>query len=132
MDYIIILNNNTTHGLPRAYWNAVAKDFTILSREASFFADREAALRELDLAARVAPSWGGAGEVELREVEPKKPTVQVHDMTPTWSAVLPILIAGATDTKRDSAARESAMAELRRMAELADKYVALNKGNKHG
>lgn len=42
------------------------------------------------------------------------------DATPTWSAVLDLLLDAAT-----SGSSSVARAELRRMAELADRYVAL-------
>lgn len=50
------------------------------------------------------------------------------DMTPTWSAVLPVyLTAYCEGTYKGRAAAE---AELKRMAELADKYIALQKEQK--
>jgi hypothetical protein len=44
------------------------------------------------------------------------------DCTPTWSAILPILLHAAADPR--SAGHDGAMAELRRMAALADLAVA--------
>jgi hypothetical protein len=44
------------------------------------------------------------------------------DMTPTWEGILPGLIAMVTNGTVE--ARNTAMSELRRMAQLADKYVA--------
>lgn len=48
------------------------------------------------------------------------------DLTPTWRAVLPILCEVAATAERLEA-RQEAMAELQRMADLADAYVAEHK-----
>jgi hypothetical protein len=50
---------------------------------------------------------------------------KVYPIIPSWSAILPLLIR-ATDSDRFEA-RQAAMDELERMAELADAYVALTK-----
>lgn len=49
-------------------------------------------------------------------------TQEYIDVTPTWRAIVPLLLAGFE--AGSSAARE----ELYRMAELADRYVDLEKG----
>lgn len=48
---------------------------------------------------------------------------EIIDMTPTWEGILPILL----DRLRNGGfnAQHNAQQELRRMAVLADKYVAL-------
>lgn len=46
------------------------------------------------------------------------------DFTPTWEAILPILLAVLTKGETAKNRNEAAI-ELRRMAVLADKYVAL-------
>jgi hypothetical protein len=46
------------------------------------------------------------------------------ELTPTWAAVLPILLAGVE--RGDQKAREAAKIELRRMADAADKWNARN------
>lgn len=51
------------------------------------------------------------------------------DMTPTWSGILPALIAIIANGETVEA-RKTAEAELRRMAGLADRYVASVKGGK--
>lgn len=48
--------------------------------------------------------------------------IEYVDVTPTWSEILPVLLAGAEHGVQ--AARE----ELHRMARLADAYVAAKKG----
>jgi hypothetical protein len=53
--------------------------------------------------------------------------MQSIDLTPTWEGILPALLAIIEGSKH-TAARNSAMAELRRMAQLADKYVAEHSG----
>jgi len=47
---------------------------------------------------------------------------QYIEVTPTWEGILPLLLAGAENGS--AAARE----ELRRMAKLADAYIAARKG----
>ena len=49
------------------------------------------------------------------------------DCTPTWSGILPVLVAliQNPNTKKDG------MIELRRMAELADTYIAERKTNQN-
>lgn len=44
------------------------------------------------------------------------------DLTPSWRGVLPILLAGVSSGTVEG--RRLAMAELERMADLADAYVA--------
>jgi hypothetical protein len=51
------------------------------------------------------------------------PTEEGIDATPKWSDILPMLIEAATNgTSAD--VRDNAMSKLRRMAQLADSYVA--------
>lgn len=52
-------------------------------------------------------------------------TTKTIDCTPTWSGILPVILAliQNPNTKKDG------MIELKRMAELADAYVAENKKN---
>lgn len=55
----------------------------------------------------------------------EKTQIGVVDLTPTWSAILPILLEAAHTP--DNKGREAAMIELKRMAEIADLYVASQK-----
>ena len=50
-------------------------------------------------------------------------TVKYVDLTPTWSEILPALLALLTMPQT----REDALMELSRMAKLADRQVALAK-----
>lgn len=50
----------------------------------------------------------------------------VIDMTPTWSGILPALLASVEDGTPEG--RKIAIDELERMARIADKYVAEQKG----
>lgn len=56
--------------------------------------------------------------------------IRTISITPTWEGVLPMLVEiaihGTTPT-----ARNEAMGELRRMAQLADKYVEESKPAAH-
>ena len=54
--------------------------------------------------------------------EPKAPEAIKIDVTPTWSAVLPLLLAGMEHGTNE--ARDAAKIELRRMAAAADKWNA--------
>jgi hypothetical protein len=49
------------------------------------------------------------------------------DLTPTWKAVLPIMIAALVDGTDEG--KRLAKIELNRMADLADAYVAEHKEN---
>lgn len=51
--------------------------------------------------------------------------MQTIDITPTWSAILPVLISLIEDGSDKG--RANAKEELQRMAELADAYVAQEK-----
>jgi hypothetical protein len=46
------------------------------------------------------------------------------DVTPTWRGILPLLVELATNANTQEA-RDTAWKELRRMAEIADRMVAL-------
>lgn len=59
-------------------------------------------------------------------VEPEAAPVRTIDMTPTWAAILPALLAAVTDGTPTGQA--IARKELARMASIADSYVALVKG----
>ena len=50
----------------------------------------------------------------------EKTKIGTIDMTPTWVAVLPIMLAALTDGSPE--AQRIAKEELKRMAELADAY----------
>lgn len=50
------------------------------------------------------------------------PTKAIIDMTPTWLGILPLLLAALENGTAEG--RNAAMTELRRMAQLADRYVA--------
>lgn len=54
--------------------------------------------------------------------------VRTIDLTPTWTAVLPIFIAALQDGTPEG--QKAAKEELARMAALADQYVAWVKGAK--
>lgn len=56
--------------------------------------------------------------------------METIDLTPTWAAVLPILLAAVEDGTAEG--RKIAREELARMAGLADKYVELMKTTKAG
>lgn len=51
---------------------------------------------------------------------------QTIDITPTWSAILPLLLAAYEGGTFEG--KHAAESELRRMAKLADAYVAERKG----
>ena len=53
-------------------------------------------------------------------------TVRTIDITPTWSGILPALIA-ILERGETVEARKTAEAELQKMAALADRYVDLSK-----
>lgn len=48
---------------------------------------------------------------------------QTVDLTPTWSDVLPAILAVITNPKADHEARTLMYKELGRMADIADRYV---------
>lgn len=50
-------------------------------------------------------------------------SVQIVDITPTWSEILPALLALVTNP----VTRDDALMELNRMAKLADRAVAILK-----
>lgn len=50
--------------------------------------------------------------------------VRVIDVTPTWRAILPILLMGYENANAEG--RQIALEELQRMADLADRCVAEN------
>jgi hypothetical protein len=56
-----------------------------------------------------------------------KTLIGVIDCTPTWRGILPVLLLLITDAnaKGQAEARE----ELQRMADLADRYVAIGRTN---
>lgn len=56
------------------------------------------------------------------EIEPAKPEPRRIDITPTWSGILPALIAIMRDGTHEG--QRLAEIELRRMATLADNWVA--------
>jgi hypothetical protein len=58
-------------------------------------------------------------------VTENKKQIGVIDLTPAWSAILPILLEAARTP--DNKGYEAAMSELKRMAEIADLYVASQK-----
>lgn len=53
------------------------------------------------------------------------------DATPTWRAVLPLLVEAAANGDT-SEARANAMLELQRMADIADAAIAEHKAMKKG
>lgn len=59
----------------------------------------------------------------LSDTLAKRPAGTI-DLTPTWSGILPVLIALIRDG--NEAGQASAMLELNRMAQLADRYVLLS------
>lgn len=54
------------------------------------------------------------------------PAPRTVDITPTWTTIVPILLAVLENNALQG--RAAAEAELRRMAKLADLYVASQKG----
>jgi hypothetical protein len=57
----------------------------------------------------------------------KKEKIRTIDLTPTWSAVLPIFIAALQDGTPEG--QRAAKEELARMAALADQYVWIIEGH---
>ena len=53
------------------------------------------------------------------------------DMTPTWVGVTPWIVALLTNSKPESAGFKEAVKHIKRMAEVADKYVTFVKGVEH-
>lgn len=53
-------------------------------------------------------------------------STETIDMTPTWQGILPLLLA-AVENGTTAETRNNAMTELRRMAQIADDYVAAQK-----
>lgn len=58
-----------------------------------------------------------------------KETGDIIDITPTWTAILPIIIM-TLEHGTSERAKDSIKAELRRMARYADLYVASQKADK--
>lgn len=52
------------------------------------------------------------------------------DCTPTWEAILKLYLAVLENPEASYEARTSCIAELERMARLADRYVASVKSNR--
>ncbi len=57
-----------------------------------------------------------------------KPNVKTVDLTPSWEGILPVLLT-IYNYAETAEARNTAFAELKRMAQLADAYVAEQKRN---
>jgi hypothetical protein len=53
-------------------------------------------------------------------------TVKTIDLTPSWEGILPLLLAVYSNGETVEA-KQTAYAELSRMARLADKYVDVSK-----
>lgn len=66
-------------------------------------------------------------EAEATQQAAERAQVRTIDLTPTWSGILPGLLE-VIENGDSFAARDTARAELRRMARLADAYVAEHKG----
>lgn len=60
------------------------------------------------------------------EPEDKK-FVGVIDMTPTWSGILPLLLMSLESPNAET--RKNGIAEITRMAKIADAYVTMTKGD---
>ncbi len=58
----------------------------------------------------------------------KKKLVRMLDVTPTWAEILPTLLIILRD--RGEAGKKAAEEELRRMAKIADLYVAEHRGGR--
>ena len=58
----------------------------------------------------------------------KVDTTQTVDLTPTWSDVLPAILAVITNPKSSPESRKIMYSELSRMAGLADGYVEMQRG----
>lgn len=67
-------------------------------------------------------------KIKLNITQNEKSYVKTIDCTPTWIAILPMLLAGYEDGSATS--RQIAKEELERMAKLADLYVASQKDGK--
>jgi hypothetical protein len=67
--------------------------------------------------------------VEAMKADAKKVQVGVVDVTPAWVSMVPVFVTILRDgTSYET--RQSVEVELRRMADLADRYVALVKAGK--
>lgn len=73
------------------------------------------------VSAEVDPPSAAAAEVDI--VAAAHAAVAAVDITPTWAGILPALLA-VIENGETFEARNLALAELRRMAELADRYAA--------
>lgn len=58
----------------------------------------------------------------------EKTRIGTIDITPTWSSLVPALVALIENSNHKG--RQVAMDELKRMAELADAYVKIQKASK--
>jgi hypothetical protein len=54
-----------------------------------------------------------------------EPEVRTIDITPTWTAILPVLLGVLQNPEAPAAAHREVEGELRRMAKFADEYVAI-------
>lgn len=94
------------------------------------FEDPDFHIRKAERAAAAKPSAAPPPDAARQEGEEVQSALQVGtiDLTPSWSALLPLYLEayrnGATHE-----ARAAAWQELTRMARLADAYVALKKGS---
>lgn len=57
-------------------------------------------------------------------------TTRTLDITPTWSAILPVLILALEQGNEEG--KHAAREELARMAKIADAHVEQTKGKKDG
>jgi len=55
---------------------------------------------------------------------------KTYPIIPSWSSILPMLIQAVDSDRFES--RKAARAELERMAELADAYLAIVKASREG
>lgn len=66
--------------------------------------------------------------------KPSAPTakrqVGTIDLTPSWSACVPVYMAVLSNPRASETARRGAMEEIERVAHLADLYVAARKAGK--
>jgi len=93
------------------------------------FEDPDFHIRKAERAAAAKPSAAPPPDAARQEAEEVQAALQVGtiDLTPSWSALLPLYLAAIKDGS--DIAADAAQSELTRMARLADAYVALKKGS---
>lgn len=76
------------------------------------------------------PTVDETGRVDARVTRAEARVIGTIDLTPSWEGVLAIHLAVLDNRKAGLEARATARAELRRMAQLADRYVEVEKARR--